>query len=52
MLHKFVLFFQVILVGRMHRNTKKLKHAQMHKNASLCTDACNTPVYYTPVSVR
>ena len=24
----------------------------MHKNAPFCTDACNTPVYYTPVSVH
>ena len=23
-----------------------------HENAPLCADACNTPVYYTPVSVR
>ena len=24
----------------------------MHKNAPFCTDACNTPVYYTTVSVH
>ena len=24
----------------------------MHRNAPLCTDACNTPVYYTPFSVH
>ena len=24
----------------------------MHKKAPFCTDACNTPVYYTPVSVH
>ena len=31
---------------------KSAKTRKMHKNAPFCTDACNTPVYYTPVSVH
>ena len=37
---------------RTETHRKVLKRAQMHKNVPFCTDACNTPVYYTPVSVH
>ena len=38
--------------NRTETHKKTQKRAKMHKNAPLCTDACNTPVYYTPVSVH
>ena len=52
MLHKFfTLRFSAGHFGRKktHRNAQKSKNAQ---NAPFCTDACNTPVCYTPVSVH
>ena len=36
---------------RTETHNKMQKRANMYKNTLFCTDACNTPVYYTPVSV-
>ena len=52
-MRKFVLFCRPFWHEKTHRNAQKAqKHAEMCKNAPFCTDACNTPVYYTPVSVH
>ena len=39
--------------GKKAQKCKKSakQRAKMYKNAPFCTDACNTPVYYTPVNV-
>ena len=50
-----ILRFSAGHLGRKKRaetHKKAQKRAKMHKNTLLCTDACNTPVYYTPVSVH
>ena len=51
---QFCAFLQAILAGKnaQKRTKKAQKHAKMHENAPLCADACNTPVYCTPVSVH
>ena len=46
-------FLRPILAGQTHRNAQKnAETRKMHKNTPFCTDACNTPVHYTPVSVH
>ena len=43
-------FLQAILAGKKHEKARK--RSKMHKNPPFCTEACNTLVYYTPVSVH
>ena len=52
-MRKFALFCRPFWQEKTHRNGQKnAKTRKMHKNAPFSTDACNTPVYYTPVSVH
>ena len=37
---------------KKNTETHKKTHKKMHKNTPFCTDACNIPVHYTPVSVH
>ena len=44
---------QAILAGKnAQKRTNSANAQKMHKNAPFCTDTCNTPVYYTPVSAH
>ena len=54
MQRNLTLFCRPFWEEKKHRNAQKgaQKRTKMHKNAPFCTDACNTPVYKTPVSVH
>ena len=47
-MRKFVVFCRPFWQEKTRRNAQKSAKA----DTPFCTDACNTPVYYTPVSVH
>ena len=49
-MRKFALFCRPFWHEKTHKNAQK--RAKLRKNAPFCTDACNIPVYYTPISVH
>ena len=47
-------FLHDTLAGKESAEAHKMaqERAKLHKNTPFCTDACNTPLCYTPVSAR